>query len=224
MKRVYAAMLSFGVAAGGFAQANPTAVIHTTDGDITIELHKAKAPKTVDNFIGLATGKKVWLDPATRQPVKDRPLYNGVIFHRTIPGFMIQGGDPLGSGMGGPGFQFENEDSDLRFDKEGVVAMANAGRDTNGSQFFITVAPRHHLDGGYTIFGQVTDGMDVVHKIVNKPTGANDRPNDPTVIRSIEIKDPSAAAKDSATTGTATADPATTAPATDSTTGTASQN
>jgi len=193
MKRVCAVLFSVCLAAAAFAQ-NPKAVIHTSDGDITVELYPEKAPLTVENFIGLSTGKKPWTDPKSGAVVNNRPLYNGTIFHRTIQGFMIQGGDPMGNGMGGPGFKFKNEDSDLTFDKAGVVAMANAGRDTNGSQFFITVGPRQQLDGGYTIFGQVTSGQDVVNKIVSKPTGMNDRPNDPTVIKSIEIQQAGAAA------------------------------
>jgi len=208
MKRVCAVLFSVCLAAAAFAQ-NPKAVIHTSDGDITLELYPEKAPLTVENFIGLSTGKKPWTDPKSGAVVNNRPLYNGTIFHRTIPGFMIQGGDPMGNGMGGPGFKFKNEDSDLTFDKAGVVAMANAGRDTNGSQFFITVGPRQQLDGGYTIFGQVTSGQDIVNKIVNKPTGMNDRPNDPTVIKSIEIQQASAAAAPA----TQPAAPATTATA-----------
>jgi len=193
MKRVFAVLFSAGLATTVAAQ-NPTAVIHTSDGDITIELLKDKAPKTVENFIGLSNGKKTWTDPKSGEVVNGRPLYNGTIFHRTIDGFMIQGGDPMGNGMGGPGYRFANEDSDEKFDKPGIVAMANAGRDTNGSQFFITVAPYPSLNGGYTIFGKVTSGMDIVNKIVKKPTGPQDRPLQPTVIKNIDIIEPGAAA------------------------------
>lgn len=221
MKRLFAVLFSAGLATGAVAQeANPKAVIKTTDGDITIELLPQKAPETVSNFIGLSTGEKTWTDPRSGRVVNNQPLYNGTIFHRTIPGFMIQGGDPAGNGMGGPGYRFKNEDSDEVFDKPGVVAMANAGRDTNGSQFFITVAPYPSLNGGYTVFGHVTEGMDVVNKIINKPTGPNDRPNDPAVIRSIEIIRPGQAAAqpaaDAQTTGTA--------PAAGNTTGTVAQD
>lgn len=211
MKRVFAVLFSAGLAAGAAAQDNPKAILHTTDGDITIELLPQKAPKTVENFIGLSTGKKTWTDPKSGKVVNNQPLYNGTIFHRTIPGFMIQGGDPMGSGMGGPGYKFANEDSDEVFDKPGIVAMANAGRDTNGSQFFITVAPYPSLNGGYTVFGRVTSGMDVVNKIVNKPTGRNDRPNEPAVIKSIEIVEAGkTASADEKTTPAAAADTAST--------------
>jgi peptidyl-prolyl cis-trans isomerase A (cyclophilin A) len=166
-----------------------TAVIQTTAGNITVKLFAAKAPKTVENFIGLATGKRVWTDPKTGKDVKGKPLYNGTIFHRVIPDFMIQGGDPLGNGTGGPGYQFEDEftPSDS-FDKPGILAMANAGPNTNGSQFFITVKPTPWLNGKHTIFGEVTKGMDVVEKIVNAPRGANDMPNNPVKIKKIVIK------------------------------------
>jgi cyclophilin family peptidyl-prolyl cis-trans isomerase len=121
----------------------------------------------VRNFVGLAEGTHEYTDPRTRKPGSG-PYYHGTKFHRVIDGFMIQGGDPTGTGMGGPGYQFENEDSDLTFDKAGVVAMANAGRDTNGSQFFITFGPAPQLNGGYTIFGQVIEGMDVVNGITRR--------------------------------------------------------
>jgi peptidyl-prolyl cis-trans isomerase A (cyclophilin A) len=211
MKRVFAVLFSAGLAATVAAQDNPKAIIHTSDGDITVELLPQKAPKTVENFIGLSTGKKTWTDPKSGKVVNGQPLYNGTIFHRTIPGFMIQGGDPMGNGMGGPGFKFANEDSDEKFDKPGIVAMANAGRDTNGSQFFITVAPYPSLNGGYTVFGRVSAGMDVVNKIVNKPTGMQDRPKEPTVIKNIEIVQPGAAAP-AKPEATAAADNNTTSP------------
>jgi peptidyl-prolyl cis-trans isomerase A (cyclophilin A) len=166
---------------------DPQAIIKTDLGDITVKLFKEKAPKTVENFIGLATGKKEWTSP-DGQKMKGKPLYNGTIFHRVIPGFMVQGGDPAGNGTGGPGFQFEDEftPSDS-FDHAGILAMANAGPNTNGSQFFITVVPTPHLNGHHTIFGEVTKGQDVVDKIVNSPRGPNDMPTTPIHIKSIKI-------------------------------------
>jgi peptidyl-prolyl cis-trans isomerase A (cyclophilin A) len=165
------------------------AVIKTTAGDITVKLFADSAPKTVDNFIGLATGKKDWSDPATGKLMKHKPLYNGTIFHRVIPDFMIQGGDPLGQGTGGPGYTFEDETKPTdNFDKPGILAMANAGPNTNGSQFFITVKPTPWLNGRHTIFGEVTKGMDVVNKIVSAPKGPNDRPENPVKIIKIQIK------------------------------------
>lgn len=187
MKRVFAVLFSLGIATGAGAQTNTKAIIHTSDGDITVELYPDKAPKTVENFVGLATGKKTWTNPKNGEVVNNRPLYNGTIFHRVIPGFMIQGGDPLGTGTGGPGFRFEDEFSDLTFDQPYLLAMANAGPGTNGSQFFITVAPTPHLNNRHTIFGKVTSGQDVVDKIVSKPTGPQNRPQNPTVIESIEV-------------------------------------
>lgn len=166
----------------------PTATFHTSLGDFTVELFPDKAPKTVENFIGLATGTKAWTEPGTGRQVTDRPLYSGTIFHRVIPDFMIQGGDPEGTGRGGPGYRFEDEFSDLRFDKPGLLAMANAGPNTNGCQFFVTVVPTPHLNNRHTIFGQVTSGMEVVEKIVNTPTDRNDRPRTPVTINSIEVQ------------------------------------
>ena len=165
-----------------------TAVIKTTAGSITVKLFPDKAPKTVENFIALATGKKEWTDPKTGKKSK-KPLYNGTIFHSVIPNFMIQGGDPLGNGTGGPGYQFEDEFSpDLTFAKAGILAMANAGPGTNGSQFFITVAATPWLNNHHTIFGEVTKGMDVVNKIVSAPKGAQDMPEKPVKITSISVK------------------------------------
>ncbi len=178
----------------GATGTNPQAIIHTSMGDITVELYPAKAPKTVENFTGLSTGQKAWTDPKSGKAVTDRPMYSGTIFHRVIPGFMIQGGDPMGSGMGGPGYKFEDEFSDLGFDTPGLLAMANSGPRTNGSQFFITLGPTPHLNNKHTIFGKVTSGMDVVKNIVNTPTGAQDRPSTPVVINNIEIADASATA------------------------------
>jgi peptidyl-prolyl cis-trans isomerase A (cyclophilin A) len=164
------------------------AIMTTNRGTIVLKLFEKEAPKTVANFVGLATGKKAWTDPKTGKKVK-RPFYNGLTFHRVIPDFMIQGGDPNGNGSGGPGYEFANETSpSLRHDRPGRLSMANAGPDTNGSQFFITVAAKPHLDGGYSIFGQVVEGMPVVLKIVNAPRDASDKPLEPQIIRSVKIE------------------------------------
>ncbi len=167
---------------------NPIATIHTTSGKITVELLPETAPITVANFIGLATGTKEWSDPKTGKAVTDRSLYEGTIFHRCIPNFMIQGGDPAGNGTGGPGYRFECETKSTdRFDKPGILAMANAGPNTNGSQFFITVVPTPWLSGKHTIFGYVTEGMDTVKAIIEAPKGPQDRPKTPITITSITI-------------------------------------
>jgi peptidyl-prolyl cis-trans isomerase A (cyclophilin A) len=130
-----------------------------------VKLLPEKAPKTVENFVGLAEGKKEWKDPRTGQTVK-KPLYDGTVFHRVIPGFMIQGGDPLGTGTGGPGYKFADEiGPDNKFDRPGLLAMANAGPNTNGSQFFITEVPTPHLNRGHTIFGEVVKGQELIAKI-----------------------------------------------------------
>jgi peptidyl-prolyl cis-trans isomerase A (cyclophilin A) len=141
------------------------------------------------NFIELAEGKREWTHPVSRKKSKDR-LYDGTIFHRVIPNFMIQGGDPAGNGMGGPGYQFEDETkgSPYKFDKAGKLAMANAGPNTNGSQFFITVAPTAWLTGNHTIFGEVVEGQDVVNKIANLPRGHQDKPNKDVVLQSLAIE------------------------------------
>ncbi|KTC66286.1 peptidyl-prolyl isomerase (plasmid) [Legionella adelaidensis] len=164
-----------------------TAVIKTSEGDITCELFDQAAPNTVANFVGLAMGTKEFTDPKTGKMVK-RPFYNGLTFHRVIPGFMIQGGDPLGNGTGGPGYMFNNENTDASFAKPGVLAMANAGPNTNGSQFFITVAPQPSLQGSYNVFGQVIAGQDVADKISKVPTDAEDKPITPVIIESITIQ------------------------------------
>lgn len=158
-----------------------TAVFKTTMGDFEIELNVKEAPVTVWNFVNLAEG---------RQPtVKEGPYYNGLVFHRVIRGFMIQGGCPEGSGRGGPGYRFEDEfNRDLRHATEGILSMANAGPGTNGSQFFITLGATPHLDGRHTVFGKVTKGMDVVKKIGDTPVGAGDRPKTDVTINSVEIK------------------------------------
>ena len=159
----------------------------TTEGDFTIHLFDQDAPKTVENFVGLAEGTKEWTDPKTMRPVK-RPYYDGLIFHRVIDRFMIQGGDPLGTGTGGPGYKFADEFSPkLRHSKAGMLSMANAGPNTNGGQFFITLVPTPHLDNKHSIFGEVVDGLDVVQKI-GKVKTVNDRPVTPVVIKSVKIE------------------------------------
>ena len=165
------------------------ATIHTNLGDININLFPDHAPKTVRNFTGLAEGTQEWTDPKVKAK-STAPLYNGTIFHRVIPGFMIQGGDPLGTGTGGPGYRFDDEPHpELTFDKPYLLAMANAGPNTNGSQFFITVAPTTWLNFKHTIFGEVADqpSRDVVDKIAAVETGAQDRPKQNVVIESITI-------------------------------------
>jgi peptidyl-prolyl cis-trans isomerase A (cyclophilin A) len=164
-----------------------TAVIKTNLGNIICELYTKEAPNTVANFVGLATGTKEFADPKTGKMIK-RPFYNGLIFHRVISGFMIQGGDPLGNGTGGPGFQFNNENTNVSFNEPGVIAMANAGPNTNGSQFFITVAPTPNLEGSYNVFGKVISGQDVANKISNVPTNNEDKPITPVIIESISIQ------------------------------------
>jgi peptidyl-prolyl cis-trans isomerase A (cyclophilin A) len=165
------------------------ATFDTTEGQIVVKLFAKDAPKTVENFVGLATGEKEWTHPGTREKKVGTPLYDGTIFHRCIADFMIQGGDPLGQGTGGPGYRFEDEfQSGRRFDKKGLLAMANSGANTNGSQFFITVVPTPHLDRRHTIFGEVVKGQDVVDRIANEiPKGANDRPKKDVVIRTVRI-------------------------------------
>lgn len=163
------------------------ATLRTTLGPIVIRLFPEQAPQTVDNFVSLAEGTREWLDPNTEQRSR-APLYNGTIFHRVIDGFMIQGGDPLGTGTGGPGYEFADEfQSGLRFDRPYLLAMANAGANTNGSQFFITVVPTPHLNNRHTIFGEVIEGTDVVDKIATARKGPNDRPVDEITLESVTI-------------------------------------
>jgi len=165
-----------------------TATLTTTQGMVTIRLFPDHAPKTVRNFVELAEGGREWTDPRTRAMSKEK-FYDGTIFHRVIPGFMIQGGDPLGTGTGGPGYQFGDEiHPDLRFDKPYLLAMANAGPGTNGSQFFITVAPTPWLNGKHTIFGEVVGGADVVDKISRVQTVPGDRPVTDVVLQSVTIE------------------------------------
>jgi peptidyl-prolyl cis-trans isomerase A (cyclophilin A) len=163
------------------------ATFKTTKGDIRVRLLPETAPETVANFVGLATGTKEWTDPETREK-KTSPLYPGTIFHRVIPDFMIQGGDPTGTGRGGPGYEFGDETSGPeRFDGPGYLAMANAGPGTNGCQFFITTAATPHLNGKHTIFGVVESGQDVADAISRVATGRGDRPSEDVVIESIDI-------------------------------------
>ncbi|WP_308466763.1 peptidylprolyl isomerase [Rathayibacter soli] len=171
------------------------ATLHTNYGDIVVNLYGNHAPKTVKNFVGLATGELEWTHPRTGATSKDN-LYDGVVFHRIIPGFMIQGGDPLGTGTGGPGFQFDDEiNPDLDFTAPYMLAMANAGiqqgHGTNGSQFFITVGATTWLQGKHTIFGEVADDASraIVDKLAAVPTDARDRPLDDVVIESVTVVD-----------------------------------
>ncbi len=159
----------------------------TSAGEFTCELFEDKTPKTVANFVRLALGAQEFLDPASNEPVK-RPFYDGLTFHRVIPDFMIQGGCPRGDGTGGPGYQFEDEfDPSLRHDRPGRLSMANAGPNTNGSQFFITTVATPWLDDKHSIFGQVVEGMEVVKQIEATPTDASDRPLTPVVIERVEV-------------------------------------
>ncbi len=171
------------------------ATIHTNHGDIVVNLYGNHAPKTVTNFVGLATGTQEWTHPQTGQTMSE-PLYNGVIFHRIITDFMLQGGDPIGQGIGGPGYEFDDEiHPELQFTEPFLLAMANAGkrggRGTNGSQFFITTAATPWLNGNHTIFGAVADeaSQKVVKAIEAVPTGAGDKPLEDVVISSIEVTD-----------------------------------
>jgi len=161
----------------------------TTEGDFTIQLFEEQAPNTVANFTGLADGSKEWTDPRSGKKMTV-PLYNGTIFHRVIDGFMIQGGDPLGQGTGGPGYTFADEfHPRLKHDKAGILSMANRGPNTNGGQFFITLAATPWLDNKHSVFGEIVDGMDVVTKIGSTPTSKpGDRPIKPITIQSVEIE------------------------------------
>src|SRR5271167_3976574 len=164
-----------------------TATLTTTQGTVTVRLFPDQAPKTVRNFVELAEGGREWTNPKTRATTKDK-LYDGTIFHRVIAGFMIQGGDPLGSGRGGPGYKFADEiHPDLRFDRPYLLAMANAGPGTNGSQFFITVGPTPWLNGKHTIFGEVIEGADVVDAITRLKTGSQDRPAEDVTVESVTV-------------------------------------
>jgi peptidyl-prolyl cis-trans isomerase A (cyclophilin A) len=158
----------------------------TTEGNFTIRLFEKEAPKTVANFTGLAEGT---IDTITGKPGKSKPYYDGLTFHRIIAGFMLQGGDPSGTGSGGPGYRFADEiDPKLKFDKAGILAMANAGPNTNGSQFFVTLAPTPWLQGKHTIFGEVVDGMNIVEKIGKVKTAPGDRPVTPVIMKKVTIE------------------------------------
>lgn len=164
-----------------------TATLRTSQGTVVVRLFPDHAPKTVQNFVELAEGSREWVDPASQTKTKAK-LYDGTIFHRVIPKFMIQGGDPLGTGTGGPGYEFADEfHPDLIFDRPYLLAMANAGPGTNGSQFFITTVPTHHLNRRHTIFGEVISGTEVVDAISNVRTGRNDRPVNDVVLQSVVI-------------------------------------
>jgi peptidyl-prolyl cis-trans isomerase A (cyclophilin A) len=164
------------------------AAFKTSEGDFSVRLFEDEAPKTVANFVGLAEGTKEWTDPRTNKKVT-QPYYDGIVFHRVIDGFMIQGGDPLGQGIGGPGYTFADEfHPSLRHDRAGILSMANAGPNTNGGQFFITLAPTPHLDDRHSIFGAVESGMEVVKKIGSTKTGPRDRPVKDVVINSVTIE------------------------------------
>ncbi len=161
----------------------------TTEGLIVVRLFPKDAPKTVENFVGLATGEKDWTHPATGEAKKGVPLYDGTLFHRCIKDFMVQGGDPLGRGTGGPGYKFEDEfQSGRKFDKPGLLAMANSGPNTNGSQYFITVTPTPWLSGKHTIFGEVVKGQDVIDRVANViPKGSGDKPKTDVKIKKLGI-------------------------------------
>jgi peptidyl-prolyl cis-trans isomerase A (cyclophilin A) len=191
-----ALVLSVGIAAAQAGQAEkkeksklkPGVYAHfvTTEGNFTVKLFEKDAPKTVANFVGLAEGT---LDPVTGKPGKSKPFYNGLTFHRIIKGFMIQGGDPLGNGTGGPGYKFADEISpERKFTKAGILAMANAGPNTNGSQFFITLDATSWLNGKHTIFGEVVEGMDVITKLGSVRTLPGDRPATPVIMKTVTIE------------------------------------
>jgi len=160
----------------------------TSLGNIVVRLEEQRAPKTVRNFVGLATGAQEWVHPRTREPQQGVPYYDGTIFHRVIANFMIQGGDPLGQGTGGPGYNFEDEfHPELRHSGPGVMSMANAGPGTNGSQFFITERATPHLNDRHSVFGQAVAGVDVIGKIIRTPTGARDKPVQDVVLQRVEL-------------------------------------
>jgi peptidyl-prolyl cis-trans isomerase A (cyclophilin A) len=164
------------------------AIFETSQGDIVAKLFEKEAPKTVENFVGLAEGTKEFADPKTNQKTK-RPFFDGLVFHRVIPQFMIQGGCPLGTGTGGPGYRFADEfHSSLKHDKPGKLSMANSGPGTNGSQFFITVAATPWLDNRHSIFGEIVEGQDVANKISELPRDSSDRPRTPVTLNHVRIE------------------------------------
>jgi peptidyl-prolyl cis-trans isomerase A (cyclophilin A)/peptidyl-prolyl cis-trans isomerase B (cyclophilin B) len=174
--------------------------LHTTEGDVTAELFDDRAPRTVENFLNLARHDPAadaepapetvtWADPETGE-IRGDSLYEGAVFHRVIEGFMIQGGDPTGTGRGGPGYEFDDEfHDDLRHDGPGKLSMANSGPDTNGSQFFITLDAQPHLDGKHAVFGEVVEGMDVVEAIGSVPTDRQDQPREEIRIEGVTIEE-----------------------------------
>jgi peptidyl-prolyl cis-trans isomerase A (cyclophilin A) len=165
-----------------------TATFKTSEGSFKVKLYDDKAPKTVANFTDLAEGKKEWKDPKSGTKVT-RPFYDGTIFHRVIENFMIQGGCPMGNGMGDPGYRFADEfGPGLRHDREGLLSMANAGPNTNGSQFFITLVPTPWLDNKHAVFGEVVEGMDIIRAIGKVKTGAQDRPAKEIKVESVTIQ------------------------------------
>lgn len=189
MKKLLALLFVICFAAMAFAAdkaAQPKAIFETSMGDITCTLFPDKAPMTVQNFIGLAEGTKEWKNPVSGAKKTNTPLYDGTIFHRVIPDFMLQGGDPAGNGTGDPGYKFKDEFSDLKFDQPGRLAMANSGPNTNGSQFFITEVPTPHLNGKHTIFGQCSP-VSLVQKMARVPRDAMDKPRTPIVLKHVKI-------------------------------------
>lgn len=188
---VSALTVTMGLALAGQGKEKPLkpgiyAHFDTTEGSFTVKFFEKSAPKTVANFVGLAEGT---IDTITGKPGKSKPFYDGLTFHRVIANFMIQGGDPTGTGSGGPGYRFADEiDPKLTFDRAGLMAMANAGPNTNGSQFFITLVPTTWLNGKHTIFGEVVSGMDVVKKIGSVKTGERDKPITPVVMKKVTIE------------------------------------
>ncbi len=185
----------FAVVPIAFAQTNANlgpgvyARFETIQGNFTVKLYDGMAPRTVENFIGLATGTKEWTHPTTNETHQDTPYYNGLIFHRVISGFMLQGGDPSGTGTGGPGYRFDDEfHPEASHSKAGILSMANSGPNTNGSQFFVTLGPTPHLDNRHSVFGEVVEGMDVVMAIGSVPTAARDRPVEDVVMNRVAIE------------------------------------
>ena len=165
------------------------ATLETTMGNIRIQLYETESPKTVENFVGLATGEKEWKDPVSGEAMTGKPYFEGIIFHRVIPDFMIQTGDPTGTGMGGPGYNIPDEfDSRLKFDRPGVLGMANSGPNTGGSQFFITHRDTSHLNGKHTIFGQVVEGQDIVVAMAAVDRDGSDKPRTDIVIKKVVIE------------------------------------
>ena len=198
---IYTLVLIVSTSLLGAAQPDPTAIIHTTAGDLNCTLLPKVAPSGVENFIGLANGTKDWTSPVTHAKKTGVPLYDGTIFHRVIPEFMIQGGDPLGTGTGDPGYKFKNETSSaVKFDHPGRLAYANAGPNTNGSQFFIPQVPYPSLNGGYTIFGQCDPAAVELVKKIARMAKDGERPVRPVKITHIEIRNAAAAPKPSAGT------------------------